>query len=211
MSTYGCPSMFQWSRCCNCSFVQLLEIECWMFLRRQSLQSLKISTQSAIRNGWQESIGRILRMGIIAFVSTCYHCMQFPTQIFVNQQRSFLASQATLVPLKGHTQGWQSCALKTEISNQHHPWKLRILQESSKTGTLIMSQREKSWNLLCDMDFPNVDEHLPLNSFVISFCSLSQLSKKSNIYLLFGLTIQQFERDLSLQFVQFSIVDIASL
>ena len=136
MSTCRCPRMFQWSSCCNHFFVQLLEIEYWMFLRRQPLQSLKISTQSAIKNRWQESMGRILRMGILAFGSTCYHCMQFPTQIFVNQQRSFLASQATLVPLKGHTKGWQSCALKTEISYQHHPWKLSILQESSKTGTL---------------------------------------------------------------------------
>ena len=155
MSTYRCLSMFQWSRCCNRSFVQLLEIECWMFLRRQSLQSLKISTQSAIKNRRQERMGRILRMGILAFGSTCYHCMQFPTQIFVNQQRSFLASHATLVPLKVHTYGWQSCALKTEISYQHHPWKLSILQESSKTGTLIMSQQYNSWNLLCDLDFPN--------------------------------------------------------
>ena len=149
-------------------------------------------------------------MRILPFGSTCYHCMQFPTQIFVNQQRLFLASQATLVPLKGHTQGWQSCALKTEISYQHYPWKLGILQESSKTVTLIISQQEKSWSLLCDMDFKKLHQHLPLN-FVTSLCSLFWLSKKSKISLLFGLTIQRFERDLSLQFVQSSIADIAYL
>ena len=44
----------------------------------------QISTQSAIKNGSQESMGNILRMGILPYGSTCYHCMQFPTQILLN-------------------------------------------------------------------------------------------------------------------------------
>ena len=62
-----------------------------------------------------------------------------------------LASQATLVPLKDHTQGWQSCALKTEICYQHHPWKLSISQESSKTGTIAfrMANADPFGNSFC--------------------------------------------------------------